>query len=87
MDWADKVSANLDRKPADMHRVWRLNWHDSDHGHCQAWYVSEREAEAGMNNRLATDPDSSPWIAKEEIPVSRKLLVDWLNTRFNTDNG
>ena len=71
-------------------RIYRCNFYDASMGQQVSWHGSKREAEQHLRV-LQTDrgePAAGPeGVQPVELPTKRKLLLGWLNTHFNTDNG
>jgi hypothetical protein len=69
-------------------KLWLVQWRDTDHGNMQRWYGSKREAGQAIKGlKEEFSPEYGYIVTFEEVPTKKAELLEWLNERFNTDNG
>ena len=62
--------------------LFKVTWHDSDHGNRQEWFTTQIKA-----CKLRAKLEEASELTEVHIPKTKLGLCDWLNTHFSTDNG
>ena len=62
----------------------RVCWSCPDHGNRQEWFTTWNQAMRFARREKIADGAHFDTV---DIPTGKKSLAEWLNTRFNTDNG
>lgn len=66
-------------------KLYRCNWRDQDLGYRISWHASKREAENAMRQ---LDKTAHPeGVESVNVPTTKRELITWLNSHYNSDNG